>query len=136
MRGHKDPKVDLLKEVPLFANCSDRGLATLASITDEVDLQEGKELTHEGDLGREFFVIVDGTADVRVGGEKVQTLGPGDFLGEIALVEHTPRTATVVATSPIQVLVIRDQEFRGLLEKHPDLDATIRETAAAREGSD
>ena len=83
MRLGSDKKVDLIKRVPLFEQCSKHELEQVASAADEIDLAEGKELMREGDRGREFFVILEGTADVTQGGEKINSLGPGDFFGEI-----------------------------------------------------
>jgi CRP-like cAMP-binding protein len=93
-------KIDLIRKVPLFARCSRAELKEIALLADEIDLHEGKEMTREGAPGREFFVLLDGTADVKKNRRRVNTLGPGDFFGEIALVSREPRTATVIATSP------------------------------------
>ena len=103
----RNEKVALIKSVPLFQHCSKKELADVASIADMLDLPEGRVLTREGDRGREFFVLVDGTVEIRRGGEKLHDLGPGDFFGEIALITKAPRTATVTASSPIKALVIR-----------------------------
>ena len=132
MRIRRDEKAELIKKVPLFARCSRKDLASVAAIADEVDLPAGQELTREGDLGREFFVLVDGTADVTKDGTKVNALGPGDFFGEIALVAQMPRTATVVTTSPVHALVMRDLEFRGMLKRQPEIQLKILEALAER----
>jgi CRP/FNR family cyclic AMP-dependent transcriptional regulator len=132
VRLHRDSKIELLKKVPLFARCSGKALRQIAGIADEVRLAEGRELTRQGDRGREFFVLVDGTADVRKGGRKVNTLGPGDFLGEIALVTHGPRTATVTTTSAVDALVITGGDFRTLLRKSPVVQAKVLEALAER----
>jgi CRP-like cAMP-binding protein len=132
VRLHRDSKIELLKKVPLFARCSGKALRQIAGIADEVRLAEGRELTRQGDRGREFFVLVDGTADVRKGSRKVNTLGPGDFLGEIALVTHGPRTATVTTTSAVDALVITGGDFRTLLRKSPDIQAKVLEALAER----
>jgi CRP/FNR family transcriptional regulator, cyclic AMP receptor protein len=129
---HKNAKVELLKRVPLFARCSKKELAEIATIADEIDLPEGKQLTKEGGRGREFFVLLDGSADVRRNGRKVKTLGSGDFLGEIALVTKAPRTATVTTTSPVRALVVSEQNFRRLLQRSPDVQIKVLEALAER----
>src|SRR3954469_20609810 len=125
-------KVELLKRVPLFADCSRGELEQIAQIADEIDLAEGKELTRIGTSGREFFVLLEGEADVSQDGEIINKLGPGDFFGEIALVEDTPRTATVTATTPVQVLVITDRAFRQLLDKQPEIQRKVLVALAQR----
>ena len=119
-------------KVPLFARCSKRELTEIASLADEVDIPEGKELIREGERGREFFVLVDGNAEVRRHGERVKSLGPGDFFGEIALITSVPRTATVTAASPVRALVVSDQAFRSLLDRVPPLQLKVLETLAER----
>ena len=132
MRARRDSKIELLRQVPLFARCSKRELSRVAGIADEVALPEGRELTREGMRGREFFVLLDGTADVRRKGRRVNQLGPGDFFGEIALLTQVPRTATVTATSPVDALVITDRDFRGLLREAPDIQRKVLEALAER----
>jgi CRP-like cAMP-binding protein len=129
-------KVDLIKGVPLFADCSKKELAEVAGIADEIDLREGKELTSQGKPGREFFVLVEGEADVKKGTRRINKLGPGDFFGEISLVRQTPRTATVTATSPVRALVITDRSFRSLLEHSPGIQGKVMSALAARLGPD
>jgi CRP/FNR family cyclic AMP-dependent transcriptional regulator len=132
MRTRRDSKIDLIKEVPLFARCTARELASISSLADEVNLKEGKKLTVEGERGREFFALVEGTAAVARKGKKVNNLGPGDFLGEIALLTHSPRTATVTATSPIRALVITGPNFRSLLRRSPQIQIKVLEELANR----
>src|SRR4051794_7723351 len=128
----RDAKIELIKRAPLFARCSKKELREVASLAEEMDLAEGKELTTQGDRGREFFVLIEGTADVRRNGRKVNTMSGGDFFGEIALVAETPRTATVTATSPVRVLVLTDRDFRTLLEKSPAMQRKVLEALAER----
>jgi len=128
----RDAKIELIRRVPLFANCSKRELSEVASIADEIDEPEGKELIREGDRGREFFVLLDGTADVRRKGRKVRGLGAGDFFGEISLVADAPRTATVTTTSPVRLLVVTDRAFRTLLEHSPGIQLKILQALAER----
>lgn len=132
MRLRKNAKVELIKGVPLFSQLGRGELDEIASIADEIDLSEGKELTVEGQAGREFFVIIEGDAAVRQGDREVNRLGAGDFFGEIALVEDRPRTATVVAETPIRALVITDRSFRTLLERSPEIESKVMAARAAR----
>jgi CRP/FNR family transcriptional regulator, cyclic AMP receptor protein len=125
MRFGKDVKTKLISGVPLFAQCSKGELQEIAAIADEIDIAEGKELTREGSPGREFFVIIEGTASVAQDGDQINNLGPGDFFGEVALVKDTPRTATVTATSPVRALVITRQNFKRLIEQQPDIERTV-----------
>jgi CRP-like cAMP-binding protein len=129
--GHNS-KIDLIKRVPLFSSASKSELAEIASIADEIDFAAGKVLIKEGDSGREFIVLIEGTADVERGGEKVATIGPGDFVGEIALVAKTPRNATITTTSPVRALVITDRAFRQLLEHSPEIAVVILTALAER----
>ena len=132
MRLHKDAKVELLKGVPLFSKLDKKGLEDVAHITDEIDLPAGKEMATEGDRGREFFVLLKGEADVTRGGEKINTMKEGDFFGEIALVTKMPRTATVTATSDVDVLVITERAFDNLLKKSPAIGLAVAEALAER----
>ena len=132
MRLGKDQKVELIKKVPLFSQLSKTELRQVASVADELQLPEGKELTKEGARGREFFVLLDGEADVRQRGRKIRTLKKGDFLGEIALVSKVPRTATVKTTTPTRVLVITDQAFGALLDSSPKIQRGVVAALAER----
>ncbi len=118
MRLGRNQKVDLIASVPLFAHCSKRELEQIASVADEIDLSEGKELMREGALGREFFVILEGSAEVTRGGEAINTLGPGDFFGEIALISHGPRTATVTATTGADLYALERDDFIAAVTGH------------------
>jgi CRP/FNR family transcriptional regulator, cyclic AMP receptor protein len=132
----KNAKVELIKRVPLFSHCSKKELGLIAQIADEIDLPEGKTLMREGDRGREFFVLVEGTADVHKGKRKLSTLGNGDFFGEIALVSQRPRTATVTTTSPARTLVVTEQSFRSLLDRAPDVQRKVLQALADRVAAD
>ena len=136
MRLRKNAKVELIKGVPLFSELGRKELEQVATIADEIDLVQGKELTVEGSPGREFMVIIDGEASVTKGGEEVNRLGAGDFFGEIALVRHEPRSATVTAETPIRVLVITDRSFRTLLDSSPDIEGKVMSAMWARLGPD
>jgi CRP/FNR family cyclic AMP-dependent transcriptional regulator len=132
MRLRKNAKVALIGKIPLFKHCSARELGEIAAIADELDLREGTELTREGKAGREFFAIVEGTADVLMGGKWINSVHQGDFLGEIALITGRPRTATVKATSPVRVLVITARDFRRLLENAPEIQRKVLLSMAER----
>ena len=129
--GHNS-KIDLIKGVPLFSAASKQELAEIASIADEIDLPEGKVLIREGDAGREFFVLIEGTAVVERGGKKVASIGPGDFFGEISLISKTPRNATITTTSPVRALVITDRAFKQLLEHSPEIAVGVLTALAER----
>lgn len=128
----RNQKVELIRNVPLFAHTSKKELEQIAQIADEIDLREGKEMTRQGERGREFFVLLDGTADVKKSGRRINKLTGGDFFGEIALVSDTPRTATVVATSPVRALVITDRAFKRLLKDSPEIQSKVLSALAAR----
>jgi CRP-like cAMP-binding protein len=128
----KDAKIELLRRVPLFEQCSRKELARISQLTTQVSLPEGRKLTVEGQRGREFFVLVEGNADVRRKGRRVNVLTRGDFLGELALVSDRPRTATVTALTPVEVLVMHARDFRTLLGDVPSLQPKILEAVAAR----
>jgi CRP-like cAMP-binding protein len=132
MKLRKDAKVELIRKIPLFKHCAARELAEIAAIADELDLKKGTDLTKEGKAGREFFAIVEGEADVLMGGKKINSVRQGDFLGEIALITGRPRTATVRATSPVRVLVITARNFRTLLDKNPEIQRKVLLSVAER----
>ena len=132
MQLRKDAKVALIKRIPLFKHCSKKELGQIASIADELDLKDGAMLTREGKGGREFFVIVEGSADVLKDGKRVNTVHEGDFIGEISLVTGQPRTASVQATSPVRVLVITSRNFSKLLDSSPEIQRKILLATAER----
>jgi CRP-like cAMP-binding protein len=129
---HKDARLELLQRVPLFAGLSRDELAEVASVTDELNLPDARELTREGESGKEFVVLVEGEADVIRDGALVAGLGPGDFLGEIALVTGEPRTATVRTRGPARVLVMSAQAFRTLLHDVPSIQTSVLMAVATR----
>lgn len=128
----RNAKVELIRQVPLFSRCTRKELAEVASIADEIDLPAGRVLMREGERGREFVVILKGAAEVRRNGRKINSLGDGDFLGEIALVSRSVRTATVTTTAPSRVLVVTEQAFRALLDHAPQIQIRVLEALADR----
>lgn len=127
---------DHLKSMPLFAGLSRRERDLVARYADEVDVPAGKTLTEEGGSAREFFVIDSGTASVTKGGREINTLGPGDFFGEIGVLRHSPRTATVTATSPMHLVVLFAQNFAALEDQFDEVGKVVERVMAERLASD
>jgi CRP-like cAMP-binding protein len=132
MRLRKDAKIELLRQVPLFSACSKRELSEISMLADELGLPEGSTMIEEGRLGHEFFVLVDGEAEVRRKGKRVKVLGGGSFFGEMALVSSRPRNSTVKAVGPVRVLVVHEQAFRRLLHDSPGIQLKVLQTLADR----
>jgi CRP-like cAMP-binding protein len=132
MRLRKDAKLEVLKRVPLFAGCSKKELADIATLTDELTLPEGKVLIREGERGHEFFALVDGEVDITAKGRRAKHMKSGTFFGEMALVSSRPRNATVTATTPVRVLVLHESAFRKLLHDSPKVQLKVLQTLADR----
>ncbi len=130
----RNAKIDLIRGAPLFVHCSRSEVAEVAKIADEIDVPADKELTREGDRGREFFVLLEGSAVVRRGGRKVNVLGPGDFFGEIALLRDVPRTATVHALVDSELYVLSRADFLAAVLAHTGVRAASEQVADARLG--
>jgi CRP/FNR family transcriptional regulator, cyclic AMP receptor protein len=127
-----DTKVESLSRAPLFENLSKDELRQLAGVTEDLEVDAGKVLCREGEMAREFFVIIDGEVDVTRDGDRLRTLSDGDFFGEIALVEDIPRTATVTATTPLRFFVLTRQSFWGMIERMPDVERKVLRALARR----
>jgi len=127
-----DAKLELLSRVPLFAGLDKSALENVGRLADEIDLPEGKKLLHEGELPYEFFLIVAGEVRIERDGQELSVLGPGDFLGEIALVDGGRRTATATTLTPVRLLVLGTREFHSLLNEYPDIRAAVLNELAAR----
>jgi CRP-like cAMP-binding protein len=132
----KDVKVEALKRAPLFEDLSKKELTTLASATDDLALEPGTVLCREGRIGTEFFVIVDGDAEVTQGGKRIATLSGGDFVGEIALLTTTKRTATVTVTTPLRCFVLTQSAFRRVLADSPSVQVKVMKSLAERVAHD
>ena len=128
----KNAKIEHIRGVPLFSRCSKKELAEVAKLADEIDFGPGKDLTREGTSGREFFVLLEGEAEVTRKGRKISSMKAGDFFGEIALIAHSPRTATVTSTTKVELLVITAQSFRTLLDHQPPIAAKVLAALAER----
>jgi CRP/FNR family transcriptional regulator, cyclic AMP receptor protein len=118
-RLRRDAFLDHLAEVPLFSALSKKDLQLVARNTEDVKVDAGKVLVSEGSAGTEFFVIVDGKARVTRRGKKIAELGQGGFFGDLALLDRAPRNATVVAETPMEVLVLGQREFAALIDEVP-----------------
>ena len=127
-----DTKLDLLRRVPLFGECAKTDLSKIERLVDEMDLPAGHVLTQQGRVGNEFFIIIDGKVRVDRDGMRIDTLGPGDFLGEISLVDHRPRTATAVCETPCRVLVLGHREFHTLMADEPGIAEAVMRSLAER----
>jgi CRP-like cAMP-binding protein len=128
----KDQKLELIRRVPLFEHCGGRELEKIGQLADEVDVPAGKVLMREGATAQEFFAVIDGSMRVEQNGREIARLGPGDFFGEIALVDGGPRTATVIAEEPSRLLVVGHREFHALLEQNPGIQLQVLQALAKR----
>jgi CRP/FNR family cyclic AMP-dependent transcriptional regulator len=117
--ARRDAFIDHLQQVPLFAACSRKDLQLVARRAEDVRVPPGKTLVSEGETGHEFFVILDGEARVTRQGRKVATIGPGAAFGELALLEKAPRNATVIADTDMELVVLGQREFAGLIDEVP-----------------
>jgi CRP/FNR family transcriptional regulator, cyclic AMP receptor protein len=127
-----DRKLELLRQVPLFSDLNSRDLSELGALVDEVDVPSGKVLCQEGRPGDEFFVIVDGAVRVEREGRELAQLGPGQFLGEVALIDEGPRTATATTTTNGRLLVIGHREFHSLMDRYPSIETCVLRSLAKR----
>ena len=136
MRVRKDRKRELIKAVPLFSHCSKKELDRLAVELDEIEMPSGRVLAREGEPGREFVVLVEGTAEVTKNGRRVNVLNAGDFLGEIALISGSPRTATVTTTSDSDLLILTARSFQRVTKEMPSVQASVLKALSDRLAAD
>jgi CRP-like cAMP-binding protein len=127
-----DAQLDLLRQTWLFSGLNRRELATVARTADQIGVPAGTVLIKEGERGREFYLILQGTAAVRRGGRKVASLGPGRYFGELALLDRGPRSATVVAETDMELLVLEQRAFGGVLQEIPGLALKLLVATAQR----
>lgn len=132
MRPGRRGKVDLLASVPLFAGLSKKELGEVALIADELDLPAGRAIVTEGERGREFFVLVEGTAVVTRKGTRLAEIEGGGWFGEIALVANVPRTATVTTSSSVRLLVINERAFGNLVGRMPSIAVKVLASVGER----
>ncbi len=121
-----------LAEIPLFASLSKKDLRRISGLATRLEEPAGKVLTKEGQQGYEFIIVLEGEVEVRQGGQVIAKRGAGDYFGEIALLDNRPRTATVVATTPVVIEVIERREFLGLVAEVPEIAQAIMATMAQR----
>ena len=129
---NQDTKVQALKRAPLFQDLSRKELVELARVTEDMEVPPGKVLCKEGETGQEFFVIVEGETDVTSKGTPVASRRGGDFVGEIALLEDTTRTATVTARTALRVFVLTGKDFRRLVDENPSVERKVMQALARR----
>jgi CRP-like cAMP-binding protein len=128
----KDERVERLRSVPLFAACTEEQLKFIATRVEDLDFPGGKVLTEQGRSGGEFFIILSGEAEVRQGDTVVNRLKAGDHFGEIALLDNGPRTATVVATTPMRCLVLSPRQFQDVLHQDAEIAVTLLHAVTRR----
>lgn len=128
----RNEHLEQLAKQPLFASCSKRELQRIARAVDELSVDAGRVLVDQGQAGREAFIVLDGTATVKRNDRKVATLGPGEQFGELALLDHGPRTASVVADTPMRLLVLSSRAFSGVLDDVPTLSVKLLAALATR----
>src|SRR4029077_2190182 len=131
MRG-RSQYLDHLARVPLFSACSKKELQTIARASDDVGVAAGKTLVEEGKPGHEFFLILDGNASVKRGKREIAKLGPGQYFGELALLDRGPRSASVIARDDMEVLVLGQREFAGVIDEVPTLAHKLLQSMAQR----
>jgi CRP/FNR family cyclic AMP-dependent transcriptional regulator len=127
-----DEKLELLKRVPLLSGLGRREIEEVGRLAEEIDLPAGRTLMREGDTGREFFVLVSGDVAIERNGTKIRSMAPGDFFGEIALLDGGPRTATVTADERTRLLVLTRREFHTMMEEFPEVAAEVLNALAHR----
>jgi CRP-like cAMP-binding protein len=132
MATQTDEKLELLKRTPLLAGLGRKELEEVERLSDEVDVKAGHVLMKEGSVGSEFFVIISGQVRVDRQGQTIRTLGPGDFLGDIALITEHPRNATCTAVTDAQLLVVPHREFHSLLDRFPSIRMSILESVVMK----
>ena len=128
----RDEKLDLLRRIPLFSGFDRRRMERLGMLADEVDVPAGKVLMRQGESGSDMMIVVRGSVAVERDGSRLNTLGPGDFFGEIALVDGGPRTATITAEDPTTLLVISHRDFHSMMDEFPEVASQVMNALANR----
>ncbi|HSJ46947.1 MAG TPA: cyclic nucleotide-binding domain-containing protein [Euzebyales bacterium] len=132
MPTRRNTKIDALRRVPLFADLTDKQLHGIEAFVDEVEVDAGRVLVDQEGFGNELLIVVDGTAEVTRDGRHIADLGPGEAIGEIALLDGKPRTATVTAKEPMTLVTVSKRAFDTVLDRVPGLPHALLRTLAAR----
>jgi CRP-like cAMP-binding protein len=125
-------QTEVLSQVPLFATVPKKDLRVLARAAHDMTYEAGTRLASQNDIGVTFFTVIDGEADVILNGKPIKRLGPGDYFGEMSIIDRAPRSADVVAASKLHCLVFTQWEFRPFLKEHPDVAWALLEVLVAR----
>ena len=128
----QDTKVEALRRATLFEGLSRKQLVQLARVSEDLEVPAGKVLCKEGEVGQEFFVIIDGQVDVSKNGKRLATRAAGEFFGEIALLDQTRRMATVTAQTPLRFFVLTRRDFRQLIRDNPGVELKVLQAVARR----
>ena len=127
-----DTKVEMLRHIPLFKACNPHALAEIGQLADEVDVPDGYTLIREGTFGEQFILIIEGHVRIDRGGKTIRTMGPGEFLGEIALIDKGRTTATATTEGPAKLFIVGHQAFNSLLDQSPAVRLDIMTALANR----
>ena len=127
-----DEKLELLRRIPLFGGCDHRHVQRIGQLAEEVDVPAGKVLIRQGEIGGDLMILASGSVAVERDGARIGTLGPGDYFGEIALIDGGARTATVTTEAPSRLVVVGHREFHALMDEMPAVAAQILATLARR----
>lgn len=130
--ARSDPKLELLQSIPLFATAKRREIERIGQLADEVDMPAGRVLMRQGDRGAEMFIIVSGAGVVERDGREVDRVGPGAWVGELALLSKARRTATITLTEPSRLLVLGQREFHSLLSESPSIRECVLDALVTR----
>jgi CRP-like cAMP-binding protein len=127
-----DPKIEMLRSIPIFSTCGPRDLQDMAQLVDQVDLPDGHVLMRQGEPGREMFIIVSGKVRIDRDGRRMDEFGVGSVFGEMSLIAEGNRTATVTAEGPVRAFVVGHREFHSLMDSQPGIRMRILEGLAAK----
>lgn len=128
----KDPKVEALRSIPIFAACGPGDLQRVAQLVDDIDVPDGKVIMRQGEPGTEMFIVVSGKARAVRDGRPIAEFGPGSVFGEMSLIAEGPRTATITADGPLRAFVVAHREFHSLMDDNPQFRMRVLEGLATK----